>query len=311
MALATVATSLLALSLATVAWASPTQVEVRVEGKAERLFEGPVLTEGHDVKASSDTQERACDGINSNDPENLVPGPTPTAAAVDAMGLIGETFDGIWYPSYQDYLITRWGPEAAQGAESWSSFVNSTLLNVGGCQYELREGAQVLWAYGLPSPRPLLALYPANGGTCAPPLTAPPRWTSRSRSKWTPTRTPAAAGRPPLPNGLAPRRTRAPKSHRADRRERVREVESGGPGSVTTESQGRASVTFETPGWHRLKATGQAQSAPTASTFAFPRQGKAAAVRLRPKTWLRALSCVRTRNTNSNRNRDPEPEPHE
>ena len=27
------------------------------------------------------------------------------------MSLIGETFDGQWYPGYDDYFITRWGPD--------------------------------------------------------------------------------------------------------------------------------------------------------------------------------------------------------
>src|ERR1700691_3100119 len=79
--------------IATNAQAAPTLVNVRIEGKGETLFEGPVLTEGHDVKASSDSQERPCDGINPLDPRNKTPAPTPTAASADAMSLIGETFD--------------------------------------------------------------------------------------------------------------------------------------------------------------------------------------------------------------------------
>jgi hypothetical protein len=56
--------------------AAPTLVNVRIEGRSETLFEGPIWTEGHDVRASSDTQARACDGVNRLDPQNLAPGPT-------------------------------------------------------------------------------------------------------------------------------------------------------------------------------------------------------------------------------------------
>ena len=38
---------------------------MRIEGKAETLFEGPIRTEGHEIRASSDTQERQCDATNA------------------------------------------------------------------------------------------------------------------------------------------------------------------------------------------------------------------------------------------------------
>ena len=47
---------LITVTTAGVAGAAPREVNVRIEGKSETLFEGPILTEGHDVRASSDTQ---------------------------------------------------------------------------------------------------------------------------------------------------------------------------------------------------------------------------------------------------------------
>ena len=88
---------------------------MRIEGRTRTLFEGPILTEGHDVSsfkadggnAAEDLAEHPCDGINSWDPENLLPGPTSTAASVDAMNLIGETqaMAGQWYPGFNDYFV--------------------------------------------------------------------------------------------------------------------------------------------------------------------------------------------------------------
>ena len=159
---------------ATAAGASPTQVDLRVEGGAQTLFEGPIASEGHAIEASSDTQPRVCDGINPGDPENTAPGATPTAVAVDAMSLIGETFDGRWYESYDDYLITRWGPVHEAEGRSWFVIVNHVLASVGGCQVELHEGSEVVWAYALASPAPkaMLELFPQGDPAPVPPLTA-------------------------------------------------------------------------------------------------------------------------------------------
>src|SRR5689334_20154430 len=68
--------------------ATPIQVNVRIEGSRETLFEGPIWTEGHDLRASSEDQEHACDGTSAK--RYPTPGPTPTAAAADAMGIVGE-----------------------------------------------------------------------------------------------------------------------------------------------------------------------------------------------------------------------------
>src|ERR1700745_2539997 len=88
------------LVLAGLAQAAPTTVNVRIEGANETLFEGPLAVVPHGVKASSDTNPklRSCDGLDPLDPGNTVPAPTPTSSAADAMALIGETFDGKWYP---------------------------------------------------------------------------------------------------------------------------------------------------------------------------------------------------------------------
>jgi hypothetical protein len=237
--------------------AAATTVDVRIEGRAETLFEGPVGTEGHDVRASSDTQERPCDGIDPLDPENKTLGPTPTAASVDAMSLIGETFDGDWYPGYDDYFITRWGPDEQNPAAGayWGILVNDVFTNVGGCQYELRAGDEVLWVYNAFKGRTTLALFPAGDTASRPPLTATAQLDEPfevqvdaygDNKEDNPPIEPDRADATPYEGAeVAPVLTSA---------KGFEQVQTASPEAVTTDSEGKASITFTTPGWHRIKA---------------------------------------------------------
>jgi Domain of unknown function (DUF4430) len=255
----TVATLTVVLA-APAAQAAPTEVNVRIEGRTETLFEGPILTEGHSVKASSDTEApkvgRRCNGLNNA--QNPTPGPTPTAASVDAMSILGEDFDGKWYPEpFEDYFIKRWGPDAQNEVkgEYWGLLVNNVFTSVGGCQYQLDEGDEVVWVYDAFKDRPFLALFPAGYAGGVRPLTAtaelnqpfevevdayeddtesiPPA--SPQRTGASPFEGAAVAPLEESPNGL--------------------EVDTGDPDTVLTGADGRASIVFDEPGWHRIKAT--------------------------------------------------------
>ncbi len=179
--------SLAAVALAGPAQAALTQVNVRIEGASKTLFEGPILTEGHDVSsykddggnAAQDLAEHPCNGIDPLDPENTTPGATPTAASVDAMDLIGEmdALAGQWYASFDDYFVKQWGQEeenAESGSKSWGVLVNNVFTSVGGCQYELGAGDEVLWIYNAFESRPILGLFAASEhySSGARPLTA-------------------------------------------------------------------------------------------------------------------------------------------
>jgi hypothetical protein len=235
------------------AGAAPTRVELRIEGKSQTLFEGPISTQGHPIEASSDTQPRRCDGVNPNVPENTVPGATATAAAVDAMALIGETFDGQWYPGIEDYLITRWGTQRSAEGESWYLFINNTLSNLGGCQFELREGDEVLWAFDA-SPRKVLALYPSGGSPGAPPLTATAKLGAplalqvayHAVKEGRPPVAPESSGFAPYAGAVVAPVSTSPQG--------AETLESANPAAVVTDAEGGARVTFTEPGWHRLKA---------------------------------------------------------
>jgi hypothetical protein len=239
--------------------ASPTPVNVRIEGKSETLFEGPIWTEGHSVKASSDIQARPCDGTNNH--RYATPGATPTASAADAMRIVGETFDARWYgSSFDDYFLTRFGPDEQSVTEGayWGILVNNGFTNVGGCQYELGPDDEVLWVYDAFEDRPILALLPvAAGYSSGPrPLTATAELDEpfevevvnyADDQEGNPPSTPERAGS--IPQAGA---TVAPVHTAANGFERI-EPESTGP--AVTDAEGKTSIIFTDPGWHRIKAT--------------------------------------------------------
>ena len=260
----TIATTTVALlSLVLFVTASPaaqTKVNVRIEGRAETLFEGPVLVESDGVRASSDTRSRSCNGINALDPENVVPAPTPTAASADALGLIGETFDGQWYPGFNDYFITRWGPDLQNPGEAayWGILVNDTFTNVGGCQYQLDGGDEVLWVYDAFKGRPNLALFPAaaNYAFGPRPLTATTGVNEplalevaayEDNEENRPPAAPGRAGSSPFADAeVGPVITSA---------KGFEKVNTKSSATVKSNAEGKATVSFSEPGWHRIKAT--------------------------------------------------------
>jgi hypothetical protein len=250
---------LLVVIVAPIAHAA-TEVNVRIEGKEETLFEKTIPVAIGPIEASSDTQTRECDGVNQLDPENVEPGVTPTLASAEAMESIGETFDGQWYEGFGDYFITRWGPDEQSNALGayWGILVNNVLTSVGGCQYQLNEDDEVLWLWNAFTSRPMLALFPE-----AAHYTEGPR----------PTRVTVAPGEPlPLEvvaygaggEGVSPEvpsRAGATPYEGADvapvtvGAKGFQRIDIASPETVVTDADGKASVAFTTPGIHRIKAT--------------------------------------------------------
>ncbi len=253
--------SLAVLATAPGAAAAPAEVSVRIEGRDRTLFEGPVLTEGHDVRGATDTNAppggRRCDGLNNH--KNPSPGPTPTAASVDAMSIAGQDFDGQWYTEpYEDYFVTRWGPDRQDPVDDayWGVVVNNVFTSVGGCQYQLDAGDEVLWAYDAFKSKPLLALFPAcySGGVRQ--LTATAELGQpflvevaeyEDEGEDAPPAHPGRDGAVPFEGAIV-----APVSTSSEGYETV---EASSPEAVGTAADGSASITFSTPGWHRIKAT--------------------------------------------------------
>ena len=124
--------------------AAPTAVTLRAEGVSSTIYEDQVITDGHNVTTASGGTHK-CDGTNGG--ANPQPGPTPTAALDDAARRGGFTWDGTWNAGFDDYFVTRVGPDSQTASQFWGAFVNGEALQVGGCQYIVKGGDEVVWAF--------------------------------------------------------------------------------------------------------------------------------------------------------------------
>lgn len=255
------AATIIAVGLAPAAApAAPSEQRVRIEGATATLFEGPIRTDGHAIRASSDNRSRPCGSQGSSSP-------TPTAAADDAMRLTGQRFDGTW-GSHQDYFVTRFGPDGQQAGSAayWGIIVNGIYSSVGGCQYRLSPGDSTLWLYDAFNARPLLRLDGPNpaaigegtanveGGPSVAPVQQrfsvglhQPFPVSVQRST---TRGDVGA---PGARGPAVGVAVVPVITDAGGRQTVVH---GGEGATATAADGSATLRWGTPGWKRIKADG-------------------------------------------------------
>jgi hypothetical protein len=137
------------------AYAAPTKVGVRVEGATKTIFEGSVRTDVHMVTGDS-TGPHKCDGTNGG--ANPTPAPTATGALDDAASAFGFSWSGSWSPSFEDFVVNKIGPDASTSTQFWGLAVNGKQAQVGGCQFQVRRGDQVLWAFDLFSKKHILRL---------------------------------------------------------------------------------------------------------------------------------------------------------
>jgi hypothetical protein len=117
-------------------------VWVKVQGANGTLFSGPVLTAPHNVTTASGGTHH-CDGTNNG--ANPTPGPTATGALDSAAHLYGFSWDGTYFPSFDDYFVQTIKGETATGNTFWDISVNGQELQVGGCQYQVHTGDFVLF----------------------------------------------------------------------------------------------------------------------------------------------------------------------
>jgi hypothetical protein len=212
--------------------AAPAVVDVRIEGATRTLFEGPVRTDGHAVRAASDTAAHHCDGTNNG--ANADPGPTATAASADAMTITGRDFDADWYPGLDDYFLTRFGPDAENDDAYawWGILVDDVFTTVGGCQSRVADGDRVLWAYDAFSGRPFLKLNGPPAADAGAPFTVTVEDTD---------------GTPVQGAIVAPVSTDAAGDQT---------VLTGSTDAAATGADGTATLSFAAAGWHRIKAAG-------------------------------------------------------
>ncbi|KAG6873473.1 hypothetical protein C0995_015176 [Termitomyces sp. Mi166 len=129
---------------------TPVHVNVRVIGNDYTLYDrSNVLTNGHDITLSSGGTKHRCDGTNNG--AHPSPVPVATAALDDASKMELFTWDGQWIPSpLDDFLVTQIIREPVSvniSQSSWFLYLNQALAKVGGCQLEVKEGDEVLWAF--------------------------------------------------------------------------------------------------------------------------------------------------------------------
>ncbi|HST43483.1 MAG TPA: hypothetical protein VLK58_28415 [Conexibacter sp.] len=236
---ATAAVAITTLLGAQSATAAPVDVAVRVEGVQRTVFDGIVRSDGRAVRAASDSEAHRCDGTNNGMHEQ--PGASATGATVDALEALGLDFDGDWYAGFDDYFVTRLGAERDSSTHWWGVLVNRRFTPVGGCQFQLAAGDDVLWVNDAFGGRPFLWLGAPDAGArptvaVGQPLTVAVSAT-QSSTEQDETNGPPYAGA----TVTAVTATGAP----------------AGVGVATaglSGADGAATVTFHAAGWQRLKA---------------------------------------------------------
>ncbi|TDC64417.1 DUF4430 domain-containing protein [Streptomyces hainanensis] len=124
--------------------AAPVTVNLTLTGPAGVIFDGDVTTDGHTVSPLTGGA-RLCDGTNLG--ANPAPGATPTAALDDAADANGFDWDGVWYASFEDYLVTSIDGFTQDADHFYEISVNGVATLVGGCQYVLDEGDEVAFTW--------------------------------------------------------------------------------------------------------------------------------------------------------------------
>jgi hypothetical protein len=160
----TVAGTLFALILffqSTIATNHPTLVNLRIEGADKTIFEGRIVTRGHNV-TTAEGGNHHCDGTNNN--QNPSPGPTCTSALDDAARRHGFSWDGYdfflfqglviyvlycraYFAEFDDYLVDTIGGDSSTATEFWGLLLNFEFTQVGGCQQQVKEHDHILWAF--------------------------------------------------------------------------------------------------------------------------------------------------------------------
>ena len=135
--------------------AVPITINLRVEGSAATLFENPVSTEAilpPGISTPSGGGAHPCDVKDNGSNEGFgAAAATPTAALYTAASANGLAFDASWSTApLNDFFVKQVGSDVNGGAPefpSWGYAVNYTTAGVGGCQFQLAPGSEVLWAY--------------------------------------------------------------------------------------------------------------------------------------------------------------------
>src|SRR6266498_3308842 len=92
-------------------------VNLRIEGATKTIFEGPVLSNGHNITPASGGTPH-CDGTNNGvdpTPGNICSSTLDTASLNKRL----YSFDGTWTPTFDDYFITPIGGDTQTPTQFW------------------------------------------------------------------------------------------------------------------------------------------------------------------------------------------------
>ncbi|KAL8832076.1 MAG: hypothetical protein Q9191_000498 [Dirinaria sp. TL-2023a] len=78
---------------------------------------------------------------------NPTAGNTCTAALDAASKLLKFPYDGTYIDSFGDYFITSIASSTQTATQFWGLLLNYQFTPVGGCQQEVKSGDHVLWAF--------------------------------------------------------------------------------------------------------------------------------------------------------------------
>jgi hypothetical protein len=155
------AAGLLAATLhASPAAAEPVTVQLRIEGPAHTLFEGPVSTDVRRFRFTDESTHHRCDGTAALGGSSPAPVPTRGAVIAQAAELAPFGMRGTWNPQF-GASFTRIAGERVAFDPATSRFLaeyeNGEFASLGACADGVERGDDVLFAYGDGS-EPLLAL---------------------------------------------------------------------------------------------------------------------------------------------------------
>ena len=151
---AVAATALVLLASLGATSAAAATFELRVEGSAKTLYEGPVTPGAENFETASSAGAHRCDVTHNSGN----PGPelgNATTALRDAALAQGLSFDAEWFgseahPGAGDFFVSRVGEDSNENAppfDSWGFAVNFVASEAGGCEVAPEAGSEVLWAY--------------------------------------------------------------------------------------------------------------------------------------------------------------------
>jgi hypothetical protein len=147
----------LALLAAPANASGPATVKLRVEGASRTIYEGVVTTDARSITMASGPTAgggtynggtHVCNGLNhGNEGKYSGPGATLNTALDDAAKTGAFTWYGPFDSTFEDFFVATIGGEGGvNGPSYWDLRLNGTSLTRGGCQVQLANGDDVLYA---------------------------------------------------------------------------------------------------------------------------------------------------------------------